>query len=67
MITWLYEEILGIDLGIVEHEIKTYLDAKHVPQCLCAVNPRKETNIKEEIEKLLKVGFIYVVPLMKWV
>jgi hypothetical protein len=28
--TWSYEEIPGIDPRIVEHEIKTYLDAKNV-------------------------------------
>ena len=27
---WSYKEILGIDPRIVEHEIKTYLDAKPV-------------------------------------
>ena len=27
---WLYEEMPGIDLRIVEHEIKTYLNAKPV-------------------------------------
>ena len=31
------------------------------------MNPRKAPNIKAEIEKLLKVGFIYPVPLMEWV
>ena len=31
------------------------------------MNPRKEPAIKAEIEKLLKAGFIYPVPLMEWV
>ena len=31
------------------------------------MNPRKAPPIKAEIEKLLKVGFIYPVPLTKWV
>jgi hypothetical protein len=31
------------------------------------VNPRKAPAIKEEVEKLLNVGFIYPVPLTKWV
>jgi hypothetical protein len=34
-----YEEMLGIDPQIFDHEIKTYLDAKHVPQHLRAINP----------------------------
>ena len=31
------------------------------------MNPRKAPAIKAEIEKLLKVGFIYPVPLIEWV
>ena len=57
----------GIDPCIVEHEIKTYLNAKPVRQRLRVVNPRKEPAIKAEIEKLLKYGFIYLVPLTEWV
>ena len=62
-----YNEMLGIDPRIVEHEIKTYPNAKHVPQHLRAVNPRKAPTIKAEIEKLLKAGFIYPIPLTEWV
>ena len=31
------------------------------------MNPRKAPTIKAEIEKLLKAGFIYLVPLTEWV
>ena len=62
-----YDEMPGIDPCIVEHEIKTYPNAKPVWQRLRAVNPRKEPTIKVEIEKLLKAGFIYPVPLTEWV
>ena len=62
-----YEEIPGIDSRIVEHEVKTYPDAKHVRQCLSAMNPRKEPAIKTEIEKLLKANFTYPIRLTKWV
>jgi hypothetical protein len=64
---WSYEEMLGIDPRIVEHEIKTYPDAKYARQRLRLVNPRKAPAIKAEVEKLLNVGFIYLVPLTKWV
>ena len=57
----------GIDPRIVEHEIKTYPNAKPVRQCLSAVNPRKAPGIKDEIEKLLNVDFIYPIPLTEWV
>ena len=53
----------GIYCRIVKHEIKTYPDVKPVQQSLHAVNPRKAPTIKAEIEKLLKAGFIYLIPL----
>ena len=59
--------MLGINPHIVKHEIRTYLDAKPVQQRLRDVNPRKAPAIKEEVEKLLNVGFIYPVPLNEWV
>ena len=65
--SWSYDEILGIDPHIVEHESKTYPKAKPVRQRLPTVNPRKAPVIKAEIEKLLKAGFIYPIPLMEWV
>jgi hypothetical protein len=43
---WSYEEKLGIDPSTVEHEIKTYLDARPVRQHLRVVNPKKVPTIK---------------------
>ena len=57
----------SIDPWIVEHEIKTYPNVKLVRQKLREVNPRKAPAIKVETEKLLKAGFIYLVPLTEWV
>jgi hypothetical protein len=65
--SWSYEEMPGIDPRIVEHEITTYPDAKSVQQKLHLVNPQKVATIKAEVEKLLKVGFIYPVQLTEWV
>ena len=59
--------MIGIDPRIVEHEIEIYPDAKLVQQRLCGMNPRKAPAIKVEIEKLLKDGFIYPIPLTEWV
>jgi hypothetical protein len=64
---WSYEEILGIDPRIVEHEIMTYPDANPVRQKLILVNAQKETSIKAEVEKLLKASFIYPIQLTQWV
>eukprot|EP00253_Pinus_taeda_P006813 PITA_06813 len=57
----------GIDPSIVVHEIITYPGAKPVRQRLRQVHPRKAAAIKAEVEKLLKVGFIYPIPLTDWV
>ena len=57
----------SIDPSIVQHEIKTYENSKPVHQILRLVNPRKAAAIKAEVEKLLKAGFIYPVPLTDWV
>ena len=57
----------GIDPSIVQHEIRTYENARPVHQRLRPVNPRKAAAIKAEVEKLLKAGFIYPVPLIDWV
>ena len=59
--------MLGIDPSIVVHEIKTYPSAKPVRKKLRQVHPQKDATIKVEIEKLLKAGFIYPVPLTEWV
>ena len=60
---WSYEEMPGIDPSIVQHEIKMYENAKIVHQRLWPINPRKAVAIKAEVEKLLKAGFMYPVPL----
>jgi hypothetical protein len=49
------------------HEIKTYPGVKPVRQKLRPVHPKKTATIKAEVEKLLKSGFIYPVPLTEWV
>eukprot|EP00253_Pinus_taeda_P003385 PITA_03385 len=64
---WSYEEIPGINPAIVVHEIKTYSDAKPVQQRLRQIHPRKAAMIKAEVKKLLKAGFIYLIPLTDWV
>ena len=65
--TWSYKDMLGIDPSIVEHEIQTYPNAKHVRQKLRPVNPWKVAAIKAEGEKLLKEWFIYPIALIEWV
>jgi hypothetical protein len=58
--------MLGINPLIIVHEIKTYTGIKHVRQNNLLVHPKKIMAIKVEVEKRLKSGFIYHVPLMEW-
>jgi hypothetical protein len=64
--TWSSEEIPDIDPQIVEHDIKTYDGANIVQQKLWLVNPKKVYTLKVEVEKFIRVGFIYPVPSMEW-
>ena len=57
----------SIDTSIVEHTINMYPDVKLMCQRLRPVHPKKATAIKAEVEKFLRVGFIYPVPLTEWV
>ena len=57
----------GIEPSIMAHKIKTYPTTKPVRKKLRQIHPRKAATIKVEIEKLLKVGFIYPIPLTEWV
>ena len=59
MFSWSYEDMPSIDPSIVEHEIRTYPDAKPVRQKHRLSNPHKVAVVKVEFEKLLKAGFIY--------
>jgi len=64
---WSYEEMSGIDPSIVINEIQTYLYIELVHQKFHPIHPRMVSTIKANVEKLLKVFFIYRVPLIDWV
>jgi hypothetical protein len=65
--SWSYEEILGIDVDIVVHEIKTYPNVKPIRQRLRPLHPCKAAAIKFEVEKILKADFVYPMALNDWV
>lgn len=53
--------MVGIDPKTLVHEIKYYLNAKPIRQCLHLVHPKTDTAIKVKVENILCVGFIYPV------
>lgn len=64
---WSYKGMLGIDPNIMVHEIPMYLNVKPVCQRHRPMHPWKVAAIKDKVEKLLKSGFIYPIPLTDWV
>ena len=48
-------------------KLETYATAKPIKQNLRQFHQHNAIAIKAEIEKLLKAGFIYLVPLTEWV
>ena len=57
---WLYEDMSGLDPSIVVHKLPTREDIKPKKQKLRRLRPDILLKIKEEIKKLIKVGFIEV-------
>ena len=57
----------GVLAEVVQHTIPIRDDAKPVQQRPYDMNPKYETIVKEEIDKLLDVGFIYKIEHTEWV
>ena len=63
---WSYQDMPGWDPKIVEHRIPLDPDAKPIKQKLRRIKPEWSLQVKEEIEKLLRVGFIRVIEYQEW-
>ena len=57
----------GIPLEVCQHHIILEEGAKPVRQRQCRLNPKYSLLVKEELDKLLDIGFIYPVPFSEWV
>ena len=64
---WSYKDLKGIDLDICQHTIPMKEDAKPSRQCPYTYNDTFAKKIKEEIDKLLIVEFIYEIEHTDWV
>ena len=64
---WSYTEMTELDPSIVEHHIDTWLDVVPVRQKKQPIHPSKVVAVKDEIEKLRTVGFIYPIAYTTWV
>ena len=65
---WSYEDMRGFDPQLYQHQIHLSTDAKPVAQCHYRMNPNyaMKVNVKEKINKLLKVSFIRPVKQATW-
>jgi hypothetical protein len=64
---WAPTDLEGIPAELGEHSIDLQEGAVPVRQCQYRLNPRYLLIVKEEIDRLLEVGFIYPVNNSEWV
>ncbi|XP_062119380.1 uncharacterized protein LOC133833141 [Humulus lupulus] len=55
---WTYEDMLGLDPKLVTHNLSTLPETRPIKQTPRNYRPEIQLQIKTEIEKLLKAGFI---------
>ena len=63
---WEYTDLLGIDSKFYQHKINLKKDAVPVWQQWYRMNSNYAWRVKEELDRLLKVGFIYPVDRATW-
>ena len=63
---WSYEDMRGLDPQLYQHQIHLSTDAKPVAQRRYRMNPNYAAKVKEEIDKLLRIGFIRLVKQATW-
>ena len=66
LFAWSYEDMRGLDPQLYQHQIPLSTDAKPVAQRRYRMNPNYAAKVKDEIDKLLRVGFIQPVKQATW-
>ncbi|MCO5555393.1 hypothetical protein L7F22_008939 [Adiantum nelumboides] len=64
--SWDHTELKGIDLRVCQHKIPLRLDARPIKMQRYRMNPNYAAKVKEEIDALLKAGFIAEVESSDW-
>ena len=57
---WDYDELLGLERSLVEHKLSIKSGCRSVKQQPQRMTPEVTIKVKEEIERLLKAGFIRI-------
>ena len=63
---WSFEDMKGLHPAFCQHQINLHKDAKLVQQRRYGLNPKYAIKVKEEMDKLLKAGFILRVKKATW-
>ena len=58
MFAWTHDDILGIDPMVIVHRLSTNPKMKPVRQKRRSLNAERSLAVKEEVDKLLKAGFV---------
>lgn len=64
---WDYLDMKGIDPQLCMHHIYREKNARPIRQPQWRLNPHLKDIVKEELQKLMDVKFIYPIPNSKWV
>ena len=64
---WSYKDLKEIPREVCQHHIILEEGAKPIRQRQRRLNPKYSLLVKEELDKLLDIGFIYPVPFSEWV
>ena len=63
---WTYDEMPGLDLRLVFHSLNVNLGVRPIVQPARAFHTEVETQIIQEVKKLLTAGFIKPIKHPKW-
>ena len=66
VLAWSFEDMKGLDPSFCLHQIYLHKDAKPIQQRCYRLNPSYVVTIKEENDKLLRVGVIRPVKKAIW-
>jgi hypothetical protein len=64
---WTYADMPGLDPSLVVHHLVVCANAKPVKQKLRKMHPKIALLVKEELQKLLDVGFIRPIDYSDWI